>query len=179
MTSNPYPIRIKKAIKIKLFFSIIYIMLSLLIFIIPFVFTNMVIKEIKSDGHFNKELEKESNDILFISSIILITIVIIFSLFIIIEAVYHFLYLKSIEYYFDKKNIVLKEGVISRSEKTIPYNNIQNIIVTQTFFQKIMNICNIFIQTARENIYSTGMTIPAIDKSDAEKILNIIYEKIK
>ena len=55
------------------------------------------------------------------------------------------------QYEFGEKNIILKQGVISKSERQIFYGRIQNISLSQDFVDKIMGVASLVIETASDS----------------------------
>lgn len=156
MTSNPYPIQIKKRVLLNLvseFVSIAVIFLIVAIF----------------------------------SLTIAIYTAIIFGILVIIGILWSLLYLNSIEYSLDNKNLTFKCGVISRFEKVLPYSKIQHAIIYESFWQRVLGLSSVSIETAREsgftsNTYGqqntiqtrTGPFIPDLNTEEAKKLKNYI-----
>ncbi|MBI2151996.1 PH domain-containing protein, partial [Candidatus Woesearchaeota archaeon] len=108
------------------------------------------------------------------------------------------LYLNSLKYNLDQKNLTYRGGVISRFEKVIPYSKIQHVILYESFWQRILGLSSLSIETAREggvnaapnyqssnypgiNSFAfrpTGPYIPDLKKEDAEKIKNNIMNLV-
>jgi len=110
-------------------------------------------------------------------------ITIILSSIVIIGLLFNFLYLKSIEYSLDDKNFTFRGGVISRFEKFLPFSKIQHVVIYESFWQRLLGLSSVSIETAREggfatNTYGqrynvkvrTGPYIPDLKTEDAEKL---------
>ena len=108
-----------------------------------------------------------------------------------IGIIYNTLYLSSLKYSLDDKNLVLSGGIISRFEKILPYSRIQHVIVYENFWQRVLGLSSISIDTARENYSpspSTGTLgririitlplIPDLNKDDTEKLKNYIISVV-
>ena len=125
------------------------------------------------------------------SSTIAVYIAIILGVSIIIGMLWTLLYLNSIKYSLDNKNLTFKGGVISRFEKVIPYSKIQHAIIYESFWQRVLGLSSVSIETARESgvapnygtiIYGTrnattmptGPFIPDLNKEDAKKLKDYI-----
>lgn len=106
---------------------------------------------------------------------------------VVLVMLWNLLYLNSIEYSLDNKNLTFKGGVISRFEKIIPYSKIQHAIIYESFWQRVLGLSSLSIETAREsgftsNTYGrqntiqirTGPFIPDLNAEDAEKLKNYI-----
>lgn len=129
--------------------------------------------------------------IFFVISIFSLTIAVytavILGVLVIIGILWSLLYLNSIEYSLDNKNLTFKGGVISRFEKVLPYSKIQHVITYESFWQRILGLSSVSIETAREsgfaqNTYGrqntiqirTGPFIPDLNTEEAEKLKNYI-----
>lgn len=156
MTSNPYPIQIKKRILLSLVSGIVRIFIISLIVAI-------------------------------FSLTIAIYTAIILSVLVILGILWDLLYLNSIEYSLDNKNFTFRGGVISRFEKVLPYSKIQHVITYESFWQRVLGLSSVSIETAREsglaqNTYGkqntiqirTGPFIPDLNTEEAEKLKNYI-----
>ena len=69
--------------------------------------------------------------------------------------------------------LVIHEGVFSRSQKTYPYNNMQSVIVSQTFLERLINAgtVSVFIPTLGRDIVFREIPSPY---QFAEKIKSAI-----
>lgn len=112
---------------------------------------------------------------------------IILSVLVILGMLRSLLYLNSIEYSLDNKNFTFCGGVISRFEKVLPYSKIQHVIIYESFWQRVLGLASVSIETAREsgfapNAYGqqntvqirTGPFIPDLNTEEAEKLKNYI-----
>ena len=91
------------------------------------------------------------NDILFIG-------IVIFIMIYGFRLLWLSLWQSSYRFQFLPEYILLKDGVISREERHLPYHTIQNVTVSQSFFEKLFSICSVTIQNA-----ATGA--PVVSKS--------------
>ncbi len=66
------------------------------------------------------------------------------------------LWRKSYRFEFLPEYILLRNGVISREERHLPYHTIQNVTVSQSFMEKIFGMCTVMIQNAAVS----GMVAP-------------------
>lgn len=78
-------------------------------------------------------------------------------------------------YYFEftKDFILIREKVISTSEKHVPYSTIQDVIKTQNFFDRIVGLSNVTIQNATQGL-NANISIPGLTPANAEKLSGII-----
>lgn len=167
MTNNLYPIQIKKRILFNLIYGIIWIFLIIGIF---FILANLANYKFRG----------------FLFSTVAIVIAGIMGIILVIRIIWNLLYLNSIEYSLDNKNLTFKGGVISRFEKVIPYSKIQHAIIYESFWQRVLGLSSVSIETAREGgvapgygrqnamVRPTGPFIPDLIKEDAEKLKNYI-----
>ncbi|MDD5259566.1 MAG: PH domain-containing protein [bacterium] len=102
--------------------------------------------------------------------------------------------LRRIMFYFSlgEKYITLKQGIFSKSERHIPYGVIQNLFIKQSMFDRIFGLAFLSIEDASQGAGSGALPygelvgfsgnkigIPGIRKSDAEKLKEIILQKMK
>jgi membrane protein YdbS with pleckstrin-like domain len=112
-----------------------------------------------------------------------------------IRANFHFL--------LDDKYFKIKQGVLSKKERSLPYGVIQNIIIKQDLYDRIFKIGSLVVENASDsggaNRKFLGMTIgninnkqseflgfkgnkvsiPGLSVKDAEKLKEIMLQKIK
>lgn len=173
---NIYPIQIKRSIPLIVLNSIFY---GIIIFSIIGYF---IIPLIKADSNL-LSIAKEPYQLIYFSIFLFLAS---FTFFLSME----FLYLKSIRYFIEEDNLILKGGVISRFERVLPYSKIQHVIVSQSLFERIFGLASLVISTAREGEINyrdkdiiTGPTIPKLDIWDAkrlaEEIISISKTKYK
>jgi uncharacterized membrane protein YdbT with pleckstrin-like domain len=104
------------------------------------------------------------------------------------------------EYDFGEKIIILKQGVLARSERQVFYGRIQNISISQDIFDKILGIASLAIETASDSggavlvtesksnmgfgwfklgFYSNSISIPGLLYEQALELKKFIMEQIK
>lgn len=83
-------------------------------------------------------------------------------------------------YFYDLRNedIVIKKGVISRNEITLPYSKIQNVYVDQDVFDRIFKLYDVHLETAG---FGSGMSahIDGVNMENSEKLRDMIMAKVK
>lgn len=98
-----------------------------------------------------------------------------------------FLYKKNYKFVFQKDNIYYRTGILSLSEKHMPYSTIQDVTVKQDFIEKIFGIAEVRIENAvntpvvlnsNNQQFSSGVVIQGISKNDAEGITNILRNNV-
>jgi uncharacterized membrane protein YdbT with pleckstrin-like domain len=101
-------------------------------------------------------------------------------------------------YSLEDKFLLVKQGVISKKERHLPYGVIQNIFLKQDLFDRLFKIATLRIENAKnsgdrksgsfrmtsKNDDSLGVSgnkinLPGLKKQDAEELKNIILQKIK
>jgi uncharacterized membrane protein YdbT with pleckstrin-like domain len=112
------------------------------------------------------------------------------------------------QYEFGDKNIVLKQGVVSRSERQIFYGRIQNVNMDQDFIDKFLSLATLVIMTASDSggvtsantppkiisrkrgaaslldkfavgFHSNSITVPGLSYKNALELKNLLMEQIK
>jgi len=91
--------------------------------------------------------------VLFVSWAMFFMTYFLFSLGRFFSIIYQYLYLKSFKLILDENNLVVESGILSRSERTIPYGVIQNIIISKDLIDHIFGTASVQI----ENASNSGM----------------------
>lgn len=161
-----YPLDKKKPFK-KTLDSLFNPLLPLiLIFIIGFIFiyytaTNII---------YNYSL-------LHIILIIIIIFICTLVLFMILKYIYEIYYLKSYFYDVDDDNLIIRKGVFSKNEITLPINRIQDVYVDQDIFDRIFGLYDVHVSSA--TIISANLShIDGLDKINSEAIKKLILSGI-
>lgn len=104
----------------------------------------------------------------------------------------------------EEKFFVVKEGIISKKQRNLPYGVIQNVFVKQDIFDRIFGIASLAVENAvqgdgkssggfwslkmtayknqqGDKIGSSGnqVSIPGLKKEDAEALKNILLQRMK
>ena len=154
--SNPYQIQIGKRITFNLIFKI---------GIIVIIFTAL---------YLTIYLLKDMSRSIFIAFfVILIALIII----IVAETGWHYLYLESLKFDFQKENLYFSGGIVSKFEQYLPYSRIQHVVVYEGFWQRMMGLSSISIETARE--LGSGCIIPDLLRVDTIKLREHILSQTK
>lgn len=109
-------------------------------------------------------------------------IVVILLIILIINYIYQRLYFNSYFYDFTDHFIVIRKGVITPKEISIPYERVQDVYVDQDILDRIFRVYDVHLSTAT---YTSGMEahIDGLEKVPAdglkEELLQSIHEKIK
>jgi len=98
-------------------------------------------------------------------------------------------------YSLGEKFLLVKQGVISKKQRNLPYGVIQNVFLRQDLFERIFGLATLRIENAaqaggarnvptqqeQENVGASGnkVNIPGLKKQDAEELRNLILKKIK
>lgn len=132
---------------------------------------------------------------------ILIEFIFIF-LIIGINVIFFILHWKNFHYSIENKFIIVRQGVISKKQRNLPYGVVQNVFVKQGLLDRLFRLSSLSIENASQgagngikNIFgitlsgknqteaigSSGnkVSIPGLNKQDAETLKNIILQKMK
>jgi len=91
------------------------------------------------------------------------------------------------------KFLTIKQGIISKQQRQLPYSVIQNLFIRQSLLDRIFNLSLLNIENAQKGaltavnrptldvIGSIGNTIyiPGLDPNDAETLKNLVLQKMK
>ncbi|MBU6427260.1 PH domain-containing protein [Patescibacteria group bacterium] len=101
----------------------------------------------------------------------------------IIYAITLFIWKKNYAFNFTQDNIYYREGVISLSEKHMPYASIQDVTVQQSVLERLVGLARVCIENAaQQNMRTyrgvvsvfTGVMLQGISVNDANKITNLL-----
>lgn len=102
---------------------------------------------------------------------------------IVVRIITLFLWKKNYAFSFNSDNIYFKEGVISLSEKHMPYSSIQDVTVNQGVIDRIVGLAKVRIENAAtQSIMTknglkpvfTGVMIQGLSIADANKVTDIL-----
>jgi membrane protein YdbS with pleckstrin-like domain len=108
-------------------------------------------------------------------------------------------------YLLDEKFLNVKQGVISKKQRNLPYGVIQNVFVKQDLFDRIFGLATLRVENAaqggksgsggsksfrlsglksdqdKDSVGSSGnkINIPGLKKKDAEELKNCLLQRIK
>ena len=98
-------------------------------------------------------------------------------------------------YSLEEKFFIIRQGVISKKQRNLPYGVIQNVFVKQDLFDRIFGLAKLIIENASqsggarnirtsqesESVGAAGnkVNIPGLKKQYAEELKNLILNKIK
>jgi putative membrane protein len=68
-----------------------------------------------------------------------------------IQTIYLIIWKKSYKFEFTPEYIFTHQGVISLQEKHVPYNTVQDVIMNQSFIDRLLGLYNVTIQNATNN----------------------------
>jgi membrane protein YdbS with pleckstrin-like domain len=96
-----------------------------------------------------------------------------------------FLWKKNYSFKFTPEHIYYREGVISLSEKHMPYSSIQDVTVKQGIIERMFGLARVFIENAaqqqvaigrngRPEAVFSGVILQGLSISDAKKITDIL-----
>ncbi|MBS3107797.1 PH domain-containing protein [Candidatus Woesearchaeota archaeon] len=105
---------------------------------------------------------------------ILISLII---LLIILKYIYEVVYIKYYFYDLVGKSLIIKKGVFSRSEITLPLNRIQDVYVDQDILDRIFGLYDVHVSSAT-TISGSLSHIDGLDKVGSEAIKKLILSGI-
>ena len=80
-------------------------------------------------------------------------------------------------YYFTTSSVIIKKGVINTERHVIPYERIQDIRISRSILERLLNLASIKIETAAYGSHITKQLIPSV--SSYRSIVNHLIEKRK
>lgn len=114
---------------------------------------------------------------------------------------YLMLTIKNYHYEFGERLISLKQGIISKSERTVMYGRIQNVCISQGIINRLLGLASISIETASEGagakflaqdsqskknsavallgFRSNRIGIPGLLYENASELKNLVMDRIK
>lgn len=118
--------------------------------------------------------------------------------YLVTSLIYFFILLlrrRNFHYTIDDKFINLEQGILSKSQRHIPYGVVQNIFIKQDLFDRALGLASLSIENAAQGGSNTGnygkdqgrsvgfegnkVSIPGLNKEDAEVLKNIVLQKMK
>ena len=115
----------------------------------------------------------------------ILTISLLWVLFIvgsICEIIYEIFYYRFYFYDLTEKELIIRKGVITRRELTIPFYRIQDVYVDQDFWDRIFGLYDVHVATAATGGAFAGSErahIDGVDAENAEVLKKIFIEKIR
>ncbi len=97
------------------------------------------------------------------------------------------LWKRNYQFKFGPENIYYKEGVISLSEKHMPYSSIQDVTVVQGVFERFLGLAKVRIENAATQTIQTrngkmaiftGVLLQGLSLADANKITDILKNNV-
>ena len=103
--------------------------------------------------------------------------VIFLILFIVLKYVYEVFYMKYYFYDATKTELVIKKGVFSRNEITLPFNRIQDIYIDQDILDRIFGLYDVHVSSA--TIASAFLShIDGVNKANSEELKKFLLKKV-
>ena len=96
----------------------------------------------------------------------------------ILKYVYEVFYMKYYFYDLVGKNLVIKKGVFSRSEITLPVNRLQDVYVDQDILDRILQLYDVHVSSATM-ISGNLAHMDGLSKENAQSIKNLILSGIQ
>jgi uncharacterized membrane protein YdbT with pleckstrin-like domain len=101
-----------------------------------------------------------------------------FLIVLVLVYIYQRFYYKNYFYNLTSEMMVVKKGVISRSEITLQYDKIQNVFVDQDILDRMFGLYDLHIENAGGSS-SAAAHIDGLNEQNAEKMKEFILNKIK
>ncbi len=89
-----------------------------------------------------------------------------------------FLYFRFYFYNIGSDVVVIRKGIISRNEATIPYNKIQNVFVDQDLWDRILGLYDVHMATADYQSAYIGH-IDGVSAQSAQVLKNLLLANMK
>ena len=99
-------------------------------------------------------------------------------LLIILKYVYEVIYLKNYFYDNTKETLIIKKGVFSINEITLPFTRIQDVYVDQDILDRIFGLYDVHVSSAT-SISGLLSHIDGLNKENSDKVRDLILGKIK
>lgn len=93
-----------------------------------------------------------------------------------LELVYQSMHYKRYFYNLDDRFIMVREGIIARREKTIPYKRIHDVYVDQDILDRVFKLWDIHFTTADSKVFN--LHIDGLNSKSAKAIREYILNKI-
>jgi membrane protein YdbS with pleckstrin-like domain len=95
-----------------------------------------------------------------------------------VKLIHEIFYFKNYHYSENNEVLVLRKGVITITEVTIPYNKVQNIFVNQDLFDRIFKLYDVHLSTIG-TVSQMELHIDGVSKETAEKLRDWLLNRIK
>lgn len=123
-------------------------------------------------GGITESIEKHTGNTFFTSLII-----IAFLLFFLWSLIYQWLYFKSYYYASDNQDILIRKGILAKSEITLPYNRITDLYVDQDLLDRLFGLHDLHFSTATASS-SMKAHIDGLTKNDCDALKYIILSRM-
>ena len=122
-------------------------------------------------------LNKRNFDLQMLSSWFIYAFIGILILFIVLKYIYEVFYMKYYFYDLIGKNLIIKKGVFSRNEITLPINRLQDVYVDQDILDRIFGLYDVHVSSA--TVISGNLShIDGLNEENAQAIKNILLSGI-
>jgi uncharacterized membrane protein YdbT with pleckstrin-like domain len=103
-----------------------------------------------------------------------------------VGVIYNHLYAANFHIYLTEKYLVVKKGILSKSERTLPYGVIQNVTVGRTFIDYLFGLSTVIIENASNGgfggeglgVGDNLISIPGLLEADADRLRIEILSKL-
>lgn len=116
-----------------------------------------------------------------LTNILIIGLFIITFFILVINIVLSWLKYKSCYFIVGENTFTVKTGLFNKIENSIPYQQIQNMNIEQSFSYRMMGICELHILTAgndnNDKEGEAGVNLKVIDMNVAKKLREVVLQK--
>lgn len=81
----------------------------------------------------------------------------------------------SLRYAFGREELIIKSGILSRTERHIPYERIQNVDMTRTVVHRLLGVADVVIQTASGT--EAEATLRVLSVAAAERVRERLFHE--
>jgi putative membrane protein len=100
-----------------------------------------------------------------------------FLVFVIVDYVYEVFYMKNYFYDLVGDNLIIRKGVFSRNEITLPVSRIQDVYVDQDILDRIFGLYDVHVSSAT-TISANLSHIDGVNKENAQALKSLIISKL-
>ncbi len=145
---------------------------------IGFAFLIIIVATFISIFVYMSSLSESNVNKTFSPGLILILVIFFAVLIIILKYVYEVIYMKNYFYDDTGDNLIIKKGVFSINEITLPYTRIQDVYVDQDILDRIFGLYDVHVSSAT-NISGVLSHIDGLNSANSNAVRDLILKKIK
>ena len=112
-----------------------------------------------------------------VAVIIILGVIVLFVLIVVLTYVYEIYYLKNYFYDANKDVLLIRKGVLSRNEITLPFNRIQDVYVDQDILDRMFGLYDVHVSSAT-SASSFLSHIDGVNKANSEALKEILLTRL-